>query len=171
MGQRMKNYAKLVDGQIQNKRHVVITGDIGSGKSTLLKELREKMGLDDSVPGLITWNVKEKAVYMRKADDDEVVVIGEYNPHSHSERNRMQPVPDGFNKHGVSILEEFINATSEWVTIDEIGFLERDCQPYIDKLTELFERKRVMAVVRKQDIKHINDIIQRTDAYVIDLGV
>lgn len=155
--------------EIQDKKHIIITGAIGSGKSTLLKKLRAKMGIGDSVPGLITWNAQRKAVYMRKVGDDEPVVIGEYNPHSKSTRNRMKPVPDGFNIYGVSILDDFINDNSEWVTVDEIGFLERDCKAYIEKLMELFEQKRVIAVVRKQDIKHINDIMHRGDALIIDM--
>lgn len=165
----MKDFAKLVEKQIQDKKHIVITGAIGSGKSTLLKELRDKMGLGEQVPGLITWNEHRKAVCMRKAGDKEVVVIGEYNPNGLSTGNRMKPVPEGFNRYGVSVLENFIMDSSEWVTIDEIGFLECDCQPYLEKMMELFEQKRVIAVVRKQDIKHINDIVHRKDALVVDL--
>lgn len=158
-----------IEEQIQDKKHIVITGAIGSGKTTLLKALRNKLGLDDSVPGIITWNTPGEAVYMRKAGGSECMKIGEYNPHSLSPRNRMNPVPDGFNIYGVSILEDCIKDNSEWVTIDEIGFLERDCMLYLAKVTELFEQKKVIAVVRKQDIKHINDILQREDALVIDL--
>ncbi|MCQ2527411.1 MAG: nucleoside-triphosphatase [Lachnospiraceae bacterium] len=166
MQDRMQD--RILD-KMRDKKHIVISGAIGSGKSTLLKSLRDKMGLGDNAPGLITWSVKEKAVYMCKVGSDETVVVGEYNPRSLLPRNRMQPVQDGFNINGVSMLEAMINGASEWVTIDEIGYLERDCQPYIDKLMELFERKRVIAVVRKQDIKHINDIMNRDDALVIDL--
>ena len=164
------NFIKAqLQNQIQSKKHIIITGAIGSGKSTLLKALKDKLCLTDSAPGLITWNVPRKAVYMSKIGDAEPTLIGEFNPHSQSLRNRMRPVPDGFNIYGVSALTDFINDDSEWVTIDEIGFLESDCQPYLDKLTELFDQKRIIAVVRKQDIKHINDIINREDALVIDL--
>ncbi len=160
---------RFVEKKKQDKRHIVITGAIGSGKSTLLRKLRGKISSKDSIPGLITWNEPGKAVYMRRIEEDESVMIGEYDPQGLSKRNRMRPVPDGFNKYGVSLLDDFINDKSEWVTIDEIGFLEGSCQPYINKLNELFEQKRVIAVVRKQDIKHINDIIQRADAFVIDM--
>lgn len=167
----MKDYINFIDEQIQNKKHIVITGAIGSGKTTLLKELRDKMGLDEEVPGLVTWNEQKKAVYMSKVGDNENVVIGEYNFNDQSTKNRMTPIPDGFNKYGVFILEDFIRDSSEWVTIDEIGYLERDCHPYLEKLMELFERKRVIAVVRKQNVKHINDIVCRKDTLVVDLDV
>lgn len=164
-----KDPIQLIEEQIQNKKHIVITGAIGSGKSTLLRLLKGKMGFDVTIPGLITWNSRRKAVYMRKAGDEKSVVIGKFDTNSLPTRNRMQPVPDGFNIHGVAMLEELIKDPSEWVTVDEIGFLEKDCQPYLDKLTELFEQKRVIAVIRKQDMKHINDIVHRKDAVVIDL--
>ena len=165
----MLYYLNFIEPQLKRKKHIVITGSIGSGKSTLLKRLKVKLCLTDSTPGLITWNVPCQAVYMRKLGDDEPAQIGQFNPNSYSIRNRMKVVPEGFNIYGVSALESFINDDSEWVTIDEIGFLERDCQPYLDKLTELFGKKRIIAVVRKQDIKHINDIINREDALVLDL--
>ena len=167
----MMDYTKLVEEQIQDKKHIVITGSRGSGKTTLLKALRDKMGLGEQCPGLITWNAQRKAVYMRKAGDDEMVVIGEYKLNGQPIGKRIKPVQEGFNKYGVSILDDFIRDNSEWVTIDEIGFLERDCQPYLEKMMELFEQKRVIAVVRKQDIKHINDIVHRNDALVVDLDI
>ncbi len=126
--------------QLSIKKHIVITGPIGSGKSTLLKELRLR-----------------------------IVTIGIFNPESLSVRNRMKPVTEGFNTRGVSWLNDFINSDSKWVTIDEVGFLEGECPGYIKKLSELFDKKRVMAAIRKQDIKHINDILSREDVFVINL--
>lgn len=154
---------------IQDKKHIVITGSIGSGKSTLLNQLTSRLGVKEVIPGVVTWNVPGKAVYMRKVGSEESEMIGECNPNSLSKTNRMQPVLDGFNIYGISLLEKLINDDSEWITIDEIGYLESASLPYLEKLSELFEQKRVMAVVRKQDIKHINDIIQRKDSLVIDL--
>lgn len=126
--------------QLSIKKHIVITGPIGSGKSTLLKELRLR-----------------------------IITIGILNPESLSVRNRMKPITEGFNTRGVSWLNDFINSDSKWVTIDEVGFLEGECPGYIEKLSELFDKKRVMAAIRKQDIKHINDILLREDVFVINL--
>ena len=167
----MKDYIKLIEAQMQNKKHIVITGSIGSGKSTILNKLRDRMELNCNIPGLITWKTQDKAVYMRKVESREFVKIGEYIPNSSLKVNRMQSVQAGFNIYGVSWLDELINDNSEWVTIDEIGFLENDCQPYIEKLNELFERKRVIAVVRKQRIKHIDEIVYRDDTFVVDLDI
>lgn len=164
-------YINHIKEQMQNKKHIVITGSMGSGKSTLLNELRRELDSKDGLPGLITWNEHRKAVYMRRVGDAKCVMIGEYNPQKSPAGKLMEPVTNGFNIYGVSLLESFIHDDSEWVTIDEIGFLEACCQPYLNKLFELFDQKRVIAVVRKQNLKHINDIVHRDDAFVIDLDV
>lgn len=167
----MNDYIKFIETQIQAKKHIFITGTRGSGKTTLIDELKDRFGSKDSIPGMITWCVPGEAVYMRKAGGCESVIIGKYDPHSLPPENNMKTVPDGFLVFGLSLLEELIHDASEWVLIDEIGFLEGSCQPYLKKLEELFERKRVMAVVRKQDIEHLNAILHREDALVLDLDL
>lgn len=150
-------------------RHIVITGGRGSGKTTLLNELRDKLKLADCTPGLVTWAKPGQGVFMKEIGCAESVAVGEFDPDSTAKENRMKPVPGGFDIYGVSILNKLINSDSEWVTIDEIGYLEESSASFLAKLEELFSRKRVIVVVRKQDIKHINDIIKREDAFTIDL--
>lgn len=169
----MKDCIKLIETQIQEKKHIFITGTRGSGKTTLINELRERFDSNGSIaggiPGIITWCVPGEAVYMRRSGKDESVIIGKYDPHSLSAENSMKSISEGFNVYGISFLEELIHDKSEWVLIDEIGFLEGTCHPYLEKLDELFEQKRVMAVIRKQEIEHLNAILHREDALVIDL--
>ncbi|MCQ2518899.1 MAG: hypothetical protein MJ107_00065 [Lachnospiraceae bacterium] len=157
---------------------------IGSGAPVISTNIGETLILpaDDSnqlisseenpllpIPGIVTWSEPKRAVYMRKSDSDKVITIGEFNPDSTSKENRMIPVPDGFDIHGVNVLDSLINDSSEWVFIDEIGYLESSSIRYLEKLDELLDKKRVFAVVRKQEIKHIQDIIARSDVLVIDL--
>ena len=106
---------------------------------------------------------------MRKLGTSGQVQIGKFNPDSTSPENRMTPIIENFDGYGAAVLDSLINDASEWITIDEIGYLEGTSRFFINKLNELFERKRVMAVVRKQDIKHINEIISREDTLAIDL--
>lgn len=155
--------------QICNKKHIIITGTRGSGKSTLLREIVDKADICSDIPGIITWCEPGNAVYMRMLGSDDNIVIGTFNPESTSKENRMSPVQSGFDVHGVMLLEQLINSNSEWVLIDEIGYLESTSDKYIEKLKLLFEKKRVMAVVRKQETELINWIIGLEDAYVIDL--
>lgn len=165
----MTEYIKFIEEHIQDKKHIVITGGRGSGKTTLLNAIRDSEGPLNCAPGLVTWAEPGKAVFAKELGQEKQVTVGEFDPNSLSPENRMKPVPDGFDVYGVSVLDNLINSDSEWVTIDEIGYLEGTSPLYLRKLEELFNRKRVLAVLRKQKIKHINDIIKREDAFMIDL--
>jgi len=150
-----------------NKKHIIITGSRGIGKTTLLKKIITDMNTE--VPGLTTWCKPHKAVYMSLNKTTTPVMIGQFNPNSSSKENRMQPVPDGFNVYGVRLLDKLIHDSSEWVFIDEIGYLESSCVAYTKKLYEVFDKKRVIAVVRKQDLAFLRDICNHPDALLIDL--
>lgn len=166
---RMKEYISHIKTQIEDKRHIVITGSIGAGKSTLLKTLVAEIGDGSSLLGLVTWCEPGKAVYMRLVGDNDCVTIGTYNPAGTSRETMMIPHKDAFDVDGVAILEHLINEQAEWITIDEIGFLEAECERFLRKLDELFNQKRVIVVVRKQQLEHIKAIVNRKDAVVVDL--
>lgn len=57
----------------------------------------------------------------------------------------------------------------EWVTIDEIGDPETGCGEYRDAIRRLMTRKRLAAVVRKQDTPFLREITRREDVFVVDL--
>lgn len=165
----MQAYLSFVEDHIQDKRHIVITGNRGSGKTTLLKALTEKRGSGNPLPGIVTWSEPGRAVYMRQTGTDDRIVIGRFNPESTTAENRMCPVQEGFEGYGIAVLDNLINDSSEWVTMDETGYLEAGCKNYLKKLDELFDKKRVIIVVRKQDMEHIHHIINRRDTMVLDL--
>lgn len=165
----MKDYITYIENHISEKKHLIITGSRGSGKSTLLKKYIEYYG--DAIPGIITWCEPGKAVYMRASDDDSFTTIGLYSSDGASKENRMIPVQDGFTEYGVNALTRLINSKTEWMYIDEIGYLEATSKEYLAKLNEAFQRKKVMAVVRKQKLEFLRDIINQKDALVIDLDI
>lgn len=164
----MMDYAKI-EKQMSQKKHIIITGSRGSGKSTLLRALSSKIGEGKVLPGLVTWCEPGKAVYMSLLGSDDHICVGKFNPESKTRENRMLAVKDGFEVGGVACLLRLIADESEWITIDEIGYLETKSGDYIKKLDEAFDKKRVMAVVRKQELHHIYNIVNREDALVIDL--
>lgn len=153
------------------KKHIVITGNRKSGKTTLFNQLISEISNDKIIPGITTWAVPGQAVYMRKNGTDDMIKIGEFNPNSTGLENKMQPVYEGFINYGVAYLQELINSDNEWVSIDEIGYLESTCEEYKNIIFELFNNKKVICVVRKQDVDFLNEILARDDVWVRDLDV
>ena len=146
------------------KRHLVLTGAIGSGKTTLLSEL-----FLETLPGITTWAERRKAVFMKDNLAGTTLQIADYDDSIQGTRLKMVLRGDVLCTFGVPILRRCLESESEWVTIDEIGFLEQSCEPFQDAIRDLFEKKRVVAVVRKQDLPFLNELRSRADAYVLDL--
>ncbi len=59
--------------------------------------------------------------------------------------------------------------STEWAAIDEIGYLETVDKAYCDALVHLMDRKQVLAVIRKQELPFLMQLVQRADAFVLDL--
>lgn len=146
------------------KRHLLLTGSRGSGKTTLLDAL-----CPAQLPGVTTWAVPGKAVYLRENSTGRETIIGLYHFPCPGVQNKMQPAYYGFAALAVPALRGCLQAPGEWVRIDEIGYLELGCREYCQALETLFDRKRVMAVVRKQDAPFLNGLLHRPDAFVVDL--
>lgn len=145
------------------KRHLFLTGDRGSGKTTLLSKL-----FPEELPGITTWAEPEKCVYMKENCTDTVIEIARYNAFLSGDR-KMALCSEGFVSFGVPVLERCRTGKSEWVSIDEIGFLEETCEPYKNALRELLEQKRIVAVLRKQDLPFLNELRERNDVFLVDL--
>ena len=146
------------------KRHIIITGSRSSGKTTLLSGL-----FPEELPGITTWAEPKKAVYLRENISRETFTVGVFDVNREGNGNRMVPLPDAFETLGVSLLERCAKSESAWVTVDEVGYLEASCTPYIAALDELFEKKQVAAVVRKQELPFLRRLCGREDAFVLDL--
>lgn len=144
-----------------NKRHIFLTGDRGSGKTTLFRQLREQL----SAPDITTFAQPGQCVYLREGNTD--TVIGVYDESLAGKENKMRPVEEGF-REGVQALTRLMQTEGQWAAIDEIGYLETE--PYQNALTELMERKRLLAVVRRPDTPFLKSLLSRDDALVVDLG-
>lgn len=142
-----------------------MTGSRQIGKTTLLAEL---LG-GEKLPGL-----QSKAVFSGAPHPDRVELLetttGRKTVVGHYENGSMQVQPEGFEAFGVQCIHTAATASSEWVQIDELGFLERDCAAFADAVERLFEQKRVVAVLRKQQGIPLNDaLLARPDVFVFDL--
>ena len=146
------------------KRHLVLTGHRGSGKTTLLAKL-----FPQTLPGLTSWAEPYKAVWMKDNLLAETVKIAEYDHSIVGTDLKMVLCDEKLASWGVTALHNCKETESKWVTIDEIGFLEENCEPFKEAVRDLLEHKQVAAVVRKQDLPFLNELRSREDVFLLDL--
>lgn len=146
------------------KRHLILTGAMGCGKTTLLSQL-----FPTPLLGITTWAEPYQAVFMRNNRTGTSVKIAQYDASLPGTTAKMVLCGDTMCSFGIPILQECTLAENEWVSIDEIGFLEETCERYQDAIRELFARKRVVAVIRKQNLPFLNELRCREDVFVVDL--
>lgn len=146
------------------KKHILVTGGRSAGKTTLLSKL-----LPDQKAGITTRAEKGVGVYFEDNSTGNVVQMGVFDPSTPLGENRMVPIPAAFKEFCIPTLQKLSESPSEWVSIDEIGYLECSCPEYLDALDQIFEKKRVLAAVRKQELPYLQALLCRADAFVIDL--
>ena len=146
------------------KRHLILTGTRGSGKTTLLKQL-----FPEPLPGLTTWAKPKQAVFLQDNLTSETVQVGVFDETLPGPGNQMVLLRDGFASLGIPALERAMESDRQWISIDEIGYLEALCESYHDTLRKLLEKKQVTAVIRKQNLPFLEELCGREDAFVLDL--
>ena len=140
-----------------NKRHIILTGEKRSGKSTLFEKLLPHWSKEQ----ILTSARKEDGVYFQTVSEEEIK-IGSYDPTLPGLDRKMRPIEEGFQKAAES-LKEF---TTDFAAIDEIGYLEPAY--YLDALLKLFDKKQVLAVVRR-DAPFLQVLKRRDDVLFVDL--
>jgi len=102
-------------------------------------------------------------VILETRDGTESCVIG------NRQADRMLPEVSALDGPARGLLLKALEAPGQWVCVDEIGFLEESSKLCKDALWELFERKNVLAVLRKEDLPFLNKIRSRGDCMLLDL--
>lgn len=121
------------------------------------------------MPGITTRAVPGQGVYLAENGTDREVRIGIFDPALPGNANRMRPDPAGFTGLGIPAAARCADSDSDWVTVDEIGYLECTCPEYCDALRQLMEKKRVIAAVRKQELPFLRALREREDVFLLDL--
>lgn len=162
---------------IGGKRHLIITGCRGSGKSTLLREILALPYFSGRgpFPGFTTRVVPRDHVELTDNLTGEAVTIGSYQPPvarqsvSQTPGNQMTPDLSGFLGPGAASVTHAIDSPAQWTVIDELGYLESSCPEFCDAVFRLFDRKRVIAVLRSQSTPFLDALRARDDVFVYDL--
>jgi len=114
-----------------------------------------------------TWAVPMDGVFMKDGVTGETVRIGRFDPDRPGRENRMVPCLEGFETVGLRALER--ERGGEWLRIDEIGYLEAGCEAYQRGILRAMESRRLIAVVRKQELPFLKSICAREDVFCVDL--
>lgn len=147
------------------RRHLLITGGRGAGKSTLLRGVLPLLEAG-AAPAVVTWAEPGRAVWMRRADTGQSARIGVFDAALPGPDARMRPVPEGFAP-GIAALGAL--PAGAWVWVDEVGYLETGCPAYQEALRAAFDRCRVAATLRKADLPFLQELLERSDVFVLDL--
>ena len=148
------------------KRHLLLTGGRGTGKSTLAGALAGMLGAS---AGITTTAVPRSCVMMRDNRSGVSAIVGKYDPDLPGNERKMTAVPGGFAEFGAALLRRCAEMDDEWISVDEIGYLEHGCTAYSDALAALMEKKRLLAVVRKQALPDCSALTRREDVFLLDL--
>ena len=147
---------------ISGKKHIVLTGSLRSGKTTRFRELVKLLTEQQELPGISTYAVPYQYAMIRENGTCAEKQIGVYS-------DRMHPIEEGFLELGIPVLERAMESDSEWVSMDELGYLEADNLLFQSMVRKVFDKKRVLAILRKQSIPFLEELKQREDVFVVDL--
>lgn len=150
------------------KKHLILTGTHRAGKTTRFQALCNHLKeMGEPLPGITTYAVPGKCVMLKENESGWEREIGIFDPDEKG--SPMRTVKEGFSELGCPALSRMAETEGEWVSIDELGFLESNEQFFQASVRNVFEKKRVLAVLRKQDISFLNELKGRKDVYLVDL--
>ncbi len=147
-------------------KNIALTGARQAGKSTLANRLLE--GLPHA--GFRT------TVYARTAAGPLYqltdILTGQATPISRLTQEGIRGIPEAFENAGVNCLEKALLRQASVVLLDEIGRFERNSPAFLRAVDRVLDSpKRVIAVLKKEQLDHIAAISARKDTLVVDLDV
>lgn len=150
------------------KKHLILTGTHRAGKTTRFRSFcghLKEMG--EPLPGITTYAVPGREVLLKENDSGQERKIGIFDPAAKG--SPMRTVTEGFLELGCPALYRMAESKGDWVSIDELGFLESNELTFQETVRNVFDKKRVLAVLRKQDLPFLNELREREDVYLVDL--
>ncbi len=147
-------------------KNIAITGAKQAGKSTLAHRLLAAGGLPYAGFRTTVYARTALGPLYRLTD----VRTGETAPISHLTEEGIRGIPRAFEETGVRCLQGALTSDAPLVLLDEIGRFERQSPAFLQSLwAALDSDKRVIAVLKKEELAHIAAICARKDTLVVDL--
>lgn len=148
--------------------NIFITGTKKVGKSTLINEVLEELNINCS--GYVTLpekSYKDGNTYrMHELNTENSAPISKFEDY------RFKPIESIFENFGKKCVEKALNSCEKVVLLDEIGRFERNCTAFLNSLEMAFNsEKTVIAVLKKEEITHIQRYKYRSDSILIDLDI
>lgn len=145
------------------KRSLLLTGSKGAGKTSLCEALLEHRAL----PGVRSRLCRDEAgqphhVLLEARTGPGRVILGR------RAGERMAPDLPALEQ-AAALLAAAAAAPGDWAVVDEVGYLEQASGVYQARLRELFDKKRVLAVLRKADTPLLAELRRRPDCLLVDL--
>ncbi len=149
-------------------KNIAITGARQAGKSTLAHRLLEQLELPCDGFHTTVYDRTEMGPLYQLTD----IRTGRSAPISRLAQGRICGIPETFETVGVRCLERALLGERAVLLLDEIGRFERNSPLFLRAVTRVLDSpKRVIAVLKKEDLPHIAAIRARKDTLVVDLDV
>ncbi len=146
--------------------NILLTGKKKCGKTTLLKSILSE--LNEDYEGFYT-SVKDE---YELGNTYNIIDFksGERMPISRFDGSGFMPVQSTFDSFGRDIVKTAVNSECKLLVFDEIGRFERNSTAFLNELTKALNcEKTVIAVLKKEDLAHINEYKKREDSFVFDI--
>ncbi len=151
---------------MERYKNLALTGARQAGKSTLAEHLLTCLDLP--------YGGFRTTVYARTAAGPLYqltdVITGETEPISHLTEEGIRGISAAFDGLGVRCLEGALRSDAPLLLLDEVGRFERNSPLFLQAVTRALDSpKRVILVLKKEELPYIADIRAREDTLVIDL--
>lgn len=151
--------------------NIFLTGEINCGKSTLLNEfLSDYKG---TIGGYKTLRINTDedvffGIYLLDINEPPIKLDSENRVGDCFPDKSLVRYEDVFNTLGVEILSDLDDC--DLIVMDEVGILERDCEPFKQKIFDCLDSAiHVLGIIKKKDSPFLNEIRARQDVIIVEI--